>query len=215
MTGSAPAGQERVVVVGAGMVGHRFVEELVRGDREQRYAVELGGGEEYEPYNRILLSDVLAGRADLKAISLPLPQREHVRFWRGVAAVAVDRTEGTVRLGDGTSRPYDRLVLATGSRAFVPPLPGLEVRPKHVHVLRSLDDCRDIAARAINARHATVLGGGVLGLEAACGLRRRGGAVTGIDLHAHLMGAQLDAGVAGVLAAGLGDLGIEVLTGAS
>ncbi len=78
---------EKVVVVGAGMVGHRFVDELVRADREQHFSVELIGEEEYEPYNRILLSDVLAGRADLKAIGLPLPDPSRVQFWRGVDAV--------------------------------------------------------------------------------------------------------------------------------
>jgi len=207
--------QERVVVVGAGMVGHRFVEELVRRDTDERFAVELVGEEEYEPYNRILLSDVLAGRADLKAISLPLPAADRVRFWRGVAAVSVDREAGSVQLSDGTGRTFDRLVLATGARAFVPPLRGLEVPPRHVHVLRTLDDCRNIAARAINARHAVVLGGGVLGLEAACGLARRGVAVTVVDLDDHVMAAQLDAPAALVLAARLADLGVQVVTGAS
>ena len=206
---------ERVVVVGAGMVGHRFVEELVRADREQRFSVELVGEEEYEPYNRILLSDVLAGRSDLKAIGLPLPDSTRVQFWRGVAACGVDRDAGVVHLSDGTSRSYDRLVLATGARAFVPPLPGLEAQPRHVHVLRTLDDCRNIAARAINAKHAVVLGGGVLGLEAACGLRRRGVPVTVVDLDDHVMATQLDAPVARVLAAQLGDLGVDVVTGTS
>jgi assimilatory nitrate reductase electron transfer subunit len=206
---------ERVVVVGAGMVGHRFVEELVRADRERRYSIELVGEEEYEPYNRILLSDVLAGRSDLKAIGLPLPDTTRVQFWRGVAATGIDRDAGVVQLSDGTSRSYDRLVLATGARAFVPPLPGLEAGPRHVHVLRTLDDCRNIAARAINAKHAVVLGGGVLGLEAACGLRRRGVPVTVVDLDDHVMATQLDAPAARVLAAQLGDLGVDVVTGTS
>ncbi|WP_457113117.1 FAD-dependent oxidoreductase [Marmoricola sp. URHA0025 HA25] len=206
---------EKIVVVGAGMVGHRFVEELVRADKDRRFSVELVGEEEYEPYNRILLSDVLAGRSDLKAISLPLPDSDRVQFWRGVAASAVDREAGVVQLSDGTSRPFDRLVLATGARAFVPPLPGLEAQPRYVHVLRTLDDCRNIAARAINAKHAVVLGGGVLGLEAACGLRRRGVPVTVIDLDDHVMATQLDAPVARVLAAQLADLGVETITGTS
>jgi assimilatory nitrate reductase electron transfer subunit len=206
---------EKVVVVGAGMVGHRFVEELVRADREQRYAVELIGEEEYEPYNRILLSDVLAGRADLKAIGLPLPDSTRVQFWRGVSGDRIDREAGTVELSDGTSRSFDRLVLATGARAFVPPLPGLDARPRHVHVLRTLDDCRNVAARAINAKHAVVLGGGVLGLEAASGLRRRGVPVTVVDLDDHVMATQLDAPAGRVLAAQLGDLGVDVVTGTS
>lgn len=206
---------EKIVVVGAGMVGHRFVDELVRADRRGRFEITLVGAEEYEPYNRILLSEVLAGRADLRALTLPLPDSERVEFRRGVVATAVDREAGEVMLSDGARTPYDRLVLATGARAFVPPISGLEGEPKHVHVLRTLDDCRNIAARAINAKHAVVLGGGLLGLEAACGLRRRGVPVTVVDLDGHLMATQLDHGPARVLAARLGSLGVDVVTGIS
>ncbi len=210
---SSPA--EKVVVIGAGMVGHRFVDELARADRIGRFEIELIGEETYEPYNRILLSEVVAGRADLKALSLPLPDSERVRFSRGVAAVELDLPGRRVLLDDGTSTRFDRLVLATGARAFVPPIEGLERNPRHVHVLRTLDDCRYIAARAINAKHAVVLGGGLLGLEAACGLRRRGVPVTVIDLDDHVMATQLDAGPARMLAGRLRDLGVDVITGTS
>ena len=203
---------EKVLVVGAGMVGHRFVDELVRADTAGRYAVELIGAEEYEPYNRILLSEVLAGRADLRALTLPLPDSDRVAFRRGSRVTAVDTGAREV-LVDGTRTPYDRLVLATGARAFVPPVAGLEDGPRHVHVLRSLDDCRNIAARAMNAKHAVVLGGGLLGLEAACGLRRRGVPVTVVDLDTHLMATQLDPGPARLLRARLRALGVDVITG--
>lgn len=206
---------ERVVVIGAGMVGHRFVDELVRADPAGRFAVELIGAEEYEPYNRILLSEVLAGRADLRALGLPLPDAGRVVFRRGVAVDEIDPEIGEVLLSDGTRSPYDHLVLATGARAFVPPLPGLDEEPKHVHVLRTLDDTRNIAARAMNAKHAVVLGGGLLGLEAACGLRRRGVPVTVVDLDAHLMATQLDPAPGRMLAAQLRSLGIDVITGTS
>lgn len=214
-TGSPRPHRERVVVVGAGMVGHRFVDELVRSDRTDRFEVELVGAEEYEPYNRILLSEVLAGRADLRALGLPLPDADRVLFRRGVAVTEIDTGAGEVHLSDGTRSSYDRLVLATGARAFVPPLPGLADDPKHVHVLRTLDDTRNIAARAMNAKHAVVLGGGLLGLEAACGLRRRGVPVTVVDLDSHLMSTQLDAPPARMLAAQLRSLGIDVVTGTS
>ncbi|RNL79992.1 NAD(P)/FAD-dependent oxidoreductase [Nocardioides marmorisolisilvae] len=204
-----------MVVVGAGMVGHRFVDELVRGDVAGRFEIELVGAEEYEPYNRILLSEVLAGRADLRALGLPLPPQERVTFWRGVAADSIDPASRQVLLSDGSRRDYDHLVLATGARAFVPPLPGLESAPKHVHVLRTLDDTRNIAARAMNAKHAVVLGGGLLGLEAACGLRRRGVPVTVVDLDTHLMATQLDQAPARMLAAQLRSLGVDVVTGTS
>jgi assimilatory nitrate reductase electron transfer subunit len=211
---------EKIVVVGAGMVGHRFVDELVRADATGRFSVELIGAEEYEPYNRILLSEVLAGRADLRALGLPLPNAERVDFWRGVAVDEIDTAGREVLLSDGTRRSYDHLVLATGARAFVPPLPGLEAgadsgAPKHVHVLRTLDDTRNIAARAMNAKHAIVLGGGLLGLEAACGLRRRGVPVTVVDLDQHVMATQLDAAPSRMLAAQLRSLGVDVITGTS
>lgn len=212
---SATSGPARVVVVGAGMVGHRFVDELVRADRDGRFRIELIGAEEYEPYNRILLSEVLAGRADLRAIGLPLPDADRVTFRRGLAVDGIDAAAQEVLLADGTRTGYDHLVLATGARAFVPPLPGLEENPKHVHVLRTLDDTRNIAARAMNAKHAVVLGGGLLGLEAACGLRRRGVPVTVVDLDSHLMATQLDPSSARMLAAQLRSLDIDVITGTS
>ena len=200
---------ERIVVVGAGMVGHRFVDEVVRRDRDGRYDVHLVGSEEYAPYNRILLSDVLAGRCDLAAIALPEPDPARVAVRLGTSAVAVDRTSRQVLLSGHERLRYDHLVLATGAEAFVPPVPGLR---DVAHVLRGLDDCRDLAARSINARHAVVLGGGLLGLEAACGLARRGVRVTVLHLAGHLMETQLDPAPAGVLAGALDDLGITVRT---
>jgi assimilatory nitrate reductase electron transfer subunit len=106
--------------------------------------------------------------------------------------------------------------LATGATAFVPPVAGLaEDPPMHVHVLRTVDDCRDVVARTVNARHAVVLGGGVLGIEAACGLARRGLAVTVVHLDGHLMAESLDHPAADVLARTLDDLGIRVHTSTS
>jgi assimilatory nitrate reductase electron transfer subunit len=206
--------KQQVVVVGGGMVGHRFVEELATLDRERRYDVHLVGAEEYEPYNRILLTEVLAKRSDVAALTLPRPP-ERVTVSRGVTATSVDRDKRLVELDDGTALRYDHLVLATGARAFVPPIDGLDDQPRHVHVLRTIDDCRDVVARTVNARHAVVLGGGVLGLEAACGLARRGLAVTVVHLDGHLMAEQLDPPVAGVLAQALDDLDIRVHTSTS
>jgi assimilatory nitrate reductase electron transfer subunit len=202
---------ETIVVVGAGMVGHRFADELVRRDREGRYDVHLVGAEDYAPYNRILLSDVLAGRCELAALALPEPDPARVRMHLGTSAVAVDRDSRHVLLADGGRLRYDHLVLATGAEAFVPPVPGLR---ETARVLRTLDDCRDLAARSLNSHHAVVLGGGLLGLEAACGLVRRGVEVTVLHVAGHLMEAQLDPAPAGVLAAALDDLGITVRTGA-
>ncbi|RYE76241.1 MAG: NAD(P)/FAD-dependent oxidoreductase, partial [Myxococcales bacterium] len=202
-----------VVVIGAGMVGHRFTEELMRHDLERRFEVTMVGAEEHLPYNRILLSDVLASRAREDAITLPRTD-ERVRLLTGVAVTSIDRPGRTVALGDGSTLAYDVLVLATGARANLPPIPGIVESPQ-VRVLRTLDDCREIATAATSARAALVLGGGILGLEAACGLRRRGVPVLVVDLDEHLMATQLPAGPAEVLHEQLADLDIDVITGSS
>jgi len=205
--------RENVVVIGAGMVGHRFVDELVRRDLDGRFAVTLVGAEDYAPYNRILLSDVLAGRCDLAALALSAPDPA-VDVRLGSTASALDLTAGEVLLVDGDRLPFDHVVMATGAEAFVPPMPGLaDGLPRHAHVLRTLDNCRDVAARALNAEQAVVIGGGLLGLEAACGLVRRGVEVTILDVAPTLAATQLDPPAAAVLAAALDDLGITVRTG--
>lgn len=200
---------EQVVIVGAGMVGHRVAEEIAQDSNLQ---VHLIGDEEYHPYNRILLSEVLAGRADLHALTLPEPHHS-VQLRRGSGVVGIDREARRVLLADGDELPYDKLVLATGARAFVPPITGLEGEPQHVHVLRTWDDCRDVTARATNAKHAVVVGAGLLGLEAACGLRRRGVPVTVLDLGDRPMKAQLDEAPARALSTALNNLGIDLRLG--
>ena len=141
---------KQVVVVGAGMVGHRFVDELVARDRDQPVRRHLVGAEEYEPYNRILLSEVLAGRADVAALTPAAARTSGSRCSAGVARRRRSTAaSGSVELDDGTALRYDHLVLATGARAFVPPIDGLGERASrraHVHVLRTIDDCRDIVA---------------------------------------------------------------------
>ena len=208
--------RQQVVVVGAGMVGHRFVEELVNRDREHRFDVHLIGAEEYEPYNRILLTEVLARRCDVAALTLPRPP-DRVVVRRGVSATGIDR-------GSKDRAARRRRVPSTTTTWCWPPARQRSSRrstdsttraPRHVHVLRTIDDCREVVARTVNARHAVVLGGGVLGLEAACGLARRGLAVTVVHLEDHLMGEQLDQDAARVLATTLDDLGVRVHTSTS
>ncbi|KGM09268.1 NAD(P)/FAD-dependent oxidoreductase, partial [Cellulomonas carbonis] len=208
----------RVVVVGHGMVGARFVEELVErvaGTPAGARAVEVTvlGAEEYEPYNRVLLSEVVAGKVDVASLTLPRRDVAGVRVLPGVAAYAVDRERRVVLADDGSSHAYDHLVLATGARARVPALAGLAPGgplPAGVHALRTLDDAREIVAATVNARRAVVLGGGVLGLEAACGLARRGLRVTVVHGGPHAMDRQLDADAGHVVGRGLTALGVDV-----
>ncbi|MFL6111411.1 MAG: FAD-dependent oxidoreductase [Catenulispora sp.] len=210
----------KVVVVGNGMAGCRFVQELL--ERTDRFDVTVVGDEPGGAYNRILLSNVLAGatRADATTIAGEEWYAERgVTLRSGTAVVAVDRGARTVRLADGTSLPYDRLVLATGSTAFVPPTPGLRRDDGSLiagaALFRTREDCTAIDAWAARATRAVVVGAGVLGLEAARALAGRGLAVTVVQREDRLMERQLDAAAGRVLGRTLGRLGIDVVAGAS
>jgi assimilatory nitrate reductase electron transfer subunit len=203
----------RIVVVGNGMAGSRLVSELRARDRE--VPITVFGAEAAQPYNRVLLSNVLAGATAPGDIGLVDPgwyAVNGVDARLGAEVVAIDRQRKTVTSADGTVTPYDTLVLATGSAPVVPPLRGLDA--EGVVVFRTLDDCRDIMDRADGAESAVVVGGGLLGLEAARGLAGRGLRVTVVHLADHLMERQLDAEAGDVLRRTIGDLGVRVLVGA-
>ncbi|MFD3836015.1 FAD-dependent oxidoreductase [Streptomyces sp. NPDC058642] len=205
---------ERVVIVGNGMAGHRVAEETHRRDPGLRITVV--GGEPRHAYNRVLLTNLLAGRATEETIGLPALPTD-VRVLTGRTALALDTVRRTVALDGGDVLPYDRLVLATGSTPFVPPLKRI-VRDDGglvpgVVPFRTLDDCRHILRLAGPGARALVLGGGLLGVEAARGLAQRGLDVHVLHAASHLMERQLDAPAGRMLAESLGGLGIRVLTG--
>jgi len=208
----------RVVVVGHGMVGARFVDDLHARDSQKRFTTTVLGAEEYEPYNRVLLSDVVAGRMDVASIALPRgSHKAGHEVLPGMTAVLIDRTVRTVTDQAGEEHAYDVLVQAAGARARVPDLfgrRGADDLPAGAHALRTLDDAREIVAATVNARRAVVVGGGVLGLEVACGLAGRGLHVTVVHGGAHLMDRQLDAAAASVATARLTALGVSVRVGA-
>lgn len=202
----------RVVVIGAGMVGNRFADELhsLAPDVE----IDVLGDEQYEPYNRVLLTELLAGRADLAGLTLPSAPDDRLRIHTGRPALEIDRERRLVRTADG-DLPYDHLVLATGARAMIIAIPGLrDGLPRGAFVLRSLDDARDVKAASLNARHAVVIGAGPLGLEAACGLRHRGVGVTVMTAAGALLDRDLDESVADVVQVAAADLGIDVVVDA-
>lgn len=209
----------RVVVVGNGMVGSRFASDLVArcGTSAGTAAVDVTvlGAEEYDPYNRVLLSEVVAGKVDVAAIGLPGTDDARVTVRRGTEAIAIDRAARRVVTGEG-AYPYDVVVLATGAAARIPDLPGLTDRPgglpRGAHALRTLDDAREIVAASVNARHAVVVGAGVLGLEVACGLARRGVAVSLVHGGGSVMDRQLDRAAGGVVARSLAGLGVRTWT---
>ena len=206
----------RVVVVGHGMVGSRFAEELVAADPTAE--VTVLGREPVPAYNRVLLSGVVAGSTDPALLGVAGPAHPRVRVRTGVAAQDVDRATRLVTASDGERHPYDALVLATGSAARVPAIQG--VADEHglvpgVFVLKDLADAAGIVEVAGTARRAVVLGAGVLGIEVATGLAARGLTVRVVHLGERLMDRQLGWEASQVAVSSLQRMGITTHVGAS
>src|SRR5262249_22237006 len=158
--------RDRLVVIGNGMAGARLVEDVLALD-PHRFTVTMFGDEPYGNYNRILLSNVLNGSQDAKEIFLnPLAWYEDngITLHASQPVTGIAGAAKVVHAGDDFAEPYDRLVIATGSKPFVPPMHGTTLQG--VFVFRTLDDCRNIAEYALDCRRAVVIGGGLLGLEA-------------------------------------------------
>ena len=214
MDGSRGMGQERLVIVGAGMAAHRLVEELLER-APGRYAVTLLGAEPHAPYNRVLLSQVLSGekrREDTMLADAAALAARGVRFRAGAAVSAIDRDTRFVVTAAGEMIGYDKLVLATGSQPIRPTIPGAGL--SGVVAFRDLDDVERMLAAARAGARAVVIGGGLLGLEAAAGLAKRGMAVTVVHLMPTLMERQLDSDAARLLAASLAARDIAVAAAA-
>ena len=208
----------RLVVVGNGMAGVRALEEVLARSGGDRFDVTVFGDEPYGNYNRILLSNVLAGSDDPAEIYL-----NEVDWYRdngidlraGVRVVRIDTFAHLVHADDGSSVRYDKLILATGSRSFFPPLTGLWADDKTladgVFGFRTLDDTAAMIAEAAHRSRAVVIGGGLLGLEAARGLQNRGLTVDVVHSGPTLMNAQLDDLAGAILRKSVENLGIGVL----
>ncbi len=221
----------RVVVLGNGMAGSRVVEEIRRHDPARLVKLTVVGSESHTAYNRILLSEVLAGRHQAADIALNVDGwhvDNDVALRCGSPGIRIDRRAQLVETQDGATYSYDALVLSTGSRPLIPPVDGLMSADtvsvdtvsaghgfvKGAFVFRTLDDCRAIEAAATTASRAVVLGGGLLGIEAARGLAGRGLPVVLVHLAGHLMERQLDPAAGRVLAKTLAELGVTVRLGA-
>ncbi len=201
---------EPLLIVGNGMAAARFVDELSRRALG-RYAIAVVGEEPRLAYNRVLLSSVLAREVAPSEIELKPAQwwRERgVTLLFGHAATAVDAQIRRVRLTNGATLPYGRLVLATGSRPIRLPLPGMEL--PGVLTFRDLGDVNAIEAAAASGIKAVVIGGGLLGLEAAYGLAKAGAEVAVIHLMDRLMERQLDPRAAAMLKSAVEAKGIVV-----
>ena len=184
--------RQSLVVVGNGMAGMRTVEELLKLAPDL-YDITVFGAEPHGNYNRILLSPVLAGEKSVDDIML------HTREWyaqNGITLHAgdpvehIDRRRRVARVASGLEVSYDRLLLATGSKPFMLPVPGHQL--PGVIAFRDIADVEAMLAAARDHRHAVVIGGGLLGLEAANGLLRQGMQVTVVHVADSLMNQQLD-----------------------
>lgn len=211
------ARRNRLVVVGNGMAGARLVEDVVARGGGDRFEIVVFGDEPYGNYNRILLSNVLANTSDPNDIFLnPLDwyAENGVTLHAGCRVSGIDRASKQVLHRDGATR-YDTLVIATGSHALVPKIAGLhrsdgQLR-SDVHVFRTIDDCRAIAESAARSTSAAVIGGGLLGLEAARGLQALGvKEVHVVHLVDHLMEMQLDSVGGRLLGHTLFEMGFKV-----
>jgi assimilatory nitrate reductase electron transfer subunit len=212
--------ERRVVVVGNGMAGCRFVQEVLELDLDRRLAITVVGDEPGGAYNRMLLSNVLAGATAADNILLASEQwyeAQGVALRIDTAVLRIDRAAQVVHLDDGDAVPYDVLVLATGSSPVLPPVNGLSSADGELLsgavAFRTLRDCLTIDELAGRADSAVVLGAGVLGLEAARGLAGRGVAVNLVQRGARLMERQLDEGASRVLSRTARSLGVQLRQG--
>jgi len=203
--------KQKLVVVGNGMAGMRAVEELLKLAPEL-YDITVFGAEPHPNYNRILLSPVLAGEMTINDIILnPLDwyNDNGISLHLGKTIERIDRTRRKVIAGEGLEIEYDRLLLATGSTPFMPPIPGTDL--PGVISYRDIRDTDEMIATARRYRNAVVIGGGLLGLEAANGLRQRGMEVTVVHLMPWLMERQLDKAAADMLKVSLEARGLKFL----
>ncbi len=201
----------KLVMVGNGMAGVRTLEELLK-IAPDIYDITVFGAEPYANYNRILLSPVLAGEQTIKDIMLndvDWYRENNITLHLGKKIVRIDRVKRQVVAEDGTTADYDRLLLATGSTPFILPVPGKDLQG--VISYRDIQDTNAMIEAAKVHRHAVVIGGGLLGLEAANGLKLRGMDVTVVHLPSWLMERQLDPAAAKMLQKSLEDRGLKFL----
>jgi nitrite reductase (NADH) large subunit len=213
--------RRKLFVIGNGMAGARLVDDLLARGGGDRFQIGIYGEEPHGTYNRILLSSVLAGQhsaADIVTNPASWYAARGVAFHSGMKVADIDPGRRRLRTESGSVDDYDTLVIATGSLPVFPPIDRLldeGGRLRHgVFAFRTLDDCNRILDAARNARRAVVIGGGLLGLEAARGLLNQGLDVDLVHLMPHLMDAQLDPAAAAILERQLSEMGVRMHFGA-
>ena len=206
--------KSKLVMVGNGMAGVRTLEELIKVAPDL-YDIAVFGAEPHPNYNRILLSPVLAGEQTLDEIVLngwDWYTDNHIKLHAGKKVIEVDRVKRIVRADDGTEEEYDRLLMCTGSNPFILPIPGKDL--EGVIAYRDIADTNAMIDAATRYKKAVVIGGGLLGLEAANGLMLRGMEVTVVHVMPTLMERQLDSVAGKLLQKSLEDRGLKFLIGA-
>jgi nitrite reductase (NADH) large subunit len=209
--------KQRLVVIGNGMAGARVVEEILARGGGDQFSITMFGEEPYGNYNRILLSDVLNGsheEADIFLNPLGWYTDNGIKLHAGVPVLKIMRHAKTVMGEGGVLEPYDFLIIATGSLPFIPPIEGVRLADgatkPGVFFFRNLDDCRRITRYAMGKKSGAVIGGGLLGLEAARGLQNFSLDVHVIQRSDVLMSQQLDRPAGAILTKTLEGLGIQV-----
>jgi len=200
---------EKLVVIGNGMAGMKVVEEIL-SQAPDMYDITVFGDEPYGNYNRILLSPVLAGEKtidDIMLNDLQWYEDNGITLHSGCKITGIDRRAKTVSADDGTIAPYDRLLLATGSKPFILPVPGHDL--EGVISFRDIHDVENMLETSRKYSRAVVIGGGLLGLEAANGLALNGMDVTVVHLMDTLMERQLDFTAGSLLRQSLEDKGLK------
>ncbi len=204
--------KQRVIVVGNGMVGHKFIDGLLQSPRAEEFEVITFAEEPRLAYDRVRLSAYFSGSTadDLMLTSEAEYQRGGVRYLLNEKVVAIDSTNNTLTTDKGTTESYDKLVLATGSFPFVPPIPGKD--QPHCLVYRTIEDLEAITESARQSKSGVVVGGGLLGLEAANALKNLGLETHVVEFAPRLMAVQLDEGGGDLLRKKIEDLGLFVHT---
>jgi nitrite reductase (NADH) large subunit len=202
--------KQRIVIIGNGMVGHRFIEELVNSEKSADFEVITFCEEPRYAYDRVHLSSFFSGSTaqDLSIVDDGFYESNGVTIHLGDKAVSIDRTTKTVYSQKGQAIQYDKLILATGSYPFVPPVPGHD--REGCFVYRTIEDLQAISKAGSTAKTGTVVGGGLLGLEAAKAIKDLGLETHVVEFAPRLMAVQVDEGGGAVLRSKIEELGVKV-----
>ena len=205
----------KLVLIGNGLAGMRCLEDLL-DMAPDRYDVTVIGEEPWGNYNRIMLSPVLSGEKTIDDIMLhphAWYSDKGIKFIADDPAIKIDRTRKTVHTEKGETVDYDRLIIATGSKPFIPPVQGVDL--KGVISFRDIYDVNSMIKYCETKKNAVVIGGGLLGLEAAYGLKQRGMNVTVLHLMDRIMERQLDGRASRMLRHSIEEKGIKIITEAN